>query len=157
MESNRPETKFFTPPRGYLYQKAVTMRNIKKYESSQDFLDAENFQPNYVVSIEPGVAYVEENQSVKYNLKPKPGFDLTIVFGNIYTADTQTSAFIDALYAGTVSSFKILVVNGDNSYVFDETSNRYTFNDSVEYRSHGIAFFIHATSPKTYRASYYDA
>jgi hypothetical protein len=126
------------------------MRNIKKYESSQDFLDAENFQPNYVVSIEPGVAYVEENQSVKYNLKPKPGFDLTIVFGVFYTADTQTSAFIDALYAGTAQSFKILAIDGDETYVFDETSNRFTSNDSVDYVSHGRVFSIYPTSPKTY-------
>lgn len=105
------------------------MRNIKLYEELDDFVAAEG-QENYVTSIEPGVAYVRENQSVKYN----SDYDLVVELGQTYTVDSSTSAFIEGLYANTVSSFKILVTNrGDEYYVVDETCSRGSYEGRVLY------------------------
>lgn len=124
------------------------MRNIKLYEETDDFVAAEG-QGNYVMSIEPGVAYVRENQSVKYN----SDYDLIVELGQKYTVDSSTSAFIEGLYANTVSSFKILVTENGNEYrVVDETCSRGSYEGRVFYSALNLQFVIYPNSPKTYGA-----
>lgn len=135
------------------------MKNIKVYDYQDDFSEAEG-QNNYVMSIEPGVAYVRENTSVKYNMSVE--YDLVVELGHYYTADSRTSEFIDALYNNTLSSFKILLTSQyneiyDNSTgeslsecVIDETWSRYGY---IYYNNrYNINFQVYNSNPKEYGA-----
>lgn len=136
------------------------MLNIKQYEKIDDFIDVEG-QENYVMSIKPGIAYIMENQSVKYNSK----YDLVVDYFRTYTVDSHTSEFIEALYNNTLSSFKILVTcKGDSRIhddstgedlsecVIDETWTRSSSGCTYYNNRYNVSFQIDNTNPKEYRA-----
>ena len=130
------------------------MRNIKLYDYQDDFSEVEG-QDNYVVSIEPGVAYVRENTSVKYNRTS--GYDLVVELGQSYVVDSNTSEFINALFDDDLATFKILVTyNGEELCVVDETWERAQNRDccySSTVQGFGkVQFEVYDDDPKWYSA-----
>lgn len=99
------------------------------------------------MSIKPGVAYVRENQSVKYN----GNFDLIIDMSVRYTADTETEDFINGLYDGTIKKFKILANSTlFGSAVIDDTWQCQQYGQSKLWYNNNYEFTIYNTTPKTY-------
>lgn len=107
------------------------------------------------MSIKPGVAYVRENTSVKYNRTSE--YDLVIEFDQRYTVDSHTSDFINALFDDDLATFKIRVMNnGEELCVVDESWTRSQNRDCCYY-SHvqgfgSVQFEVYDRNPKQYMA-----